>query len=150
MAWLLGGALIFGTVFKIQQAFREAIKTIVDFRQAIIDVGAITEATGEEMVVLEKAARDVATSTKMGFMEAAEALKILGQAGMTAMQSAQALKTVAMLTTATGASTQEAVKVLTTAINVWNMSAKESTASVTSSPPPSILQIGDRGPGHVL
>ncbi len=127
MAWLAGGALIFGTVFKIQQAFTETIGTMFKFKQAMIDVGAITEASADEMVILEQAARKVATSTKMGFLEAADALKILGQAGLTAKQSAQALETVAMLVTATGASTQEAVKVLTTAINVWNISAKEST-----------------------
>ena len=127
MAWLVGGALIFGTLFKIKQAVTETIKTIIDFRQAIIDVGAITEATADEMGLLEKAARDVAITTKMGFMEAAEALKILGQAGMTARESAQALKSIAMLVTATGASSQDAVKVMTTAINVWNLSAKEAT-----------------------
>lgn len=127
MAWLLGGALIFGTVFKIQQAFSEAIGTIFKFSQAIIDVGAITNASAADMKILEKAARDVATSTKMGFLEAADALKILGQAGLTAKESAEALKTVAMLVTATGASSQEAVKVLTTAMNVWKLSATEST-----------------------
>lgn len=127
MAWLLGGALIFGTVFKIQQAFSEAIGTIFKFRQAIIDVGAITNASADDMKILEKAARDVATSTKMGFIEAADALKILGQAGLTAKESAEALRTVAMLVTATGASSQEAVKVLTTAMNVWKLSAQEST-----------------------
>jgi len=127
MAWLVGGALIFGTVFKIQQAFSEAIGTIFKFRQAIIDVGAITNASAGDMKILEKAARDIATSTKMGFIEAADALKILGQAGLTAKESAEALKTVAMLVTATGASSQEAVKVLTTAMNVWKLSATEST-----------------------
>jgi len=127
MAWLLGGALIFGTVFKIQQAFSETIGTMFKFRQAMIDVGAITEASAEEMKIMERAARDVATSSKMSFMETADALKILGQAGLSATQSAQALRTVAMLVTATGASSQEAVKVLTTAMSVWNLSAKEST-----------------------
>ena len=127
MAWLLGGALIFGTVFKIQQAFSEAIGTMFKFSQAIIDVGAITNASAGDMKILEKAARDVATSTKMGFIEAADALKILGQAGLTAKESAEALKTVAMLVTSTGASSQEAVKVLTTAMNVWKLSAQEST-----------------------
>lgn len=127
MAWLLGGALIFGTVFKIQQAFTEAIGTIFKFRQAIVDVGAITNASVDDMKLLEKAARDVAVSSKMGFMEAAEALKILGQAGLTAKESAETLKVVAMLVTATGASSQEAVKVLTTAMNVWGLSSKEAT-----------------------
>ena len=127
MAWLVGGALIFGTIFKIQQAFREATSTLMKFSQAIIDVGAITNASAGDMKVLEKAARDVATTTKMSFLEAADALKILGQAGLTAKQSADALKTVGMMVSATGASAQEAVKILTTSMYVWNISAKDVT-----------------------
>ncbi len=125
LAWMAGGALIFGTVFKIQSAITETISTMMKFSQAMVDVGAITEASASDMVVMEKAAREVATSTKLGFLEAAEAMKILGQAGLSARESAATLKTVAMLVTATGASSQEAVKVLTTAMNVWNIGAKE-------------------------
>lgn len=127
LAWLAGGALIFGTIFKIQQAFREAASTLMKFSQAIVDVGAITNASASDMKVLEKAARDVATTTKMSFLEAADALKILGQAGLTAKQSADVLQTVGMMVTATGASAQEAVKILTTSMYVWNISAKEAT-----------------------
>lgn len=127
MAWLVGGALIFGTLFKVQQALLDGVGAILTFKQSIIDVGAITEASAGEMKILEQAARDVATTTKMSFKEVTDALKILGQAGLTARQSADALKTVGMLVTATGASSQEAVKVLTTAMNVWNLSAKEAT-----------------------
>ncbi len=120
-AWIASGAIIFGVLSTI----REGIQTFMDFNQGLIDAAAITQATSAGFERMRVAAMNAFTSSTMGAKEATEALKILGQAGMDATDSAIALETVFKVTTATGGSTTEVVKFLTTAINVWKLSAEE-------------------------
>lgn len=120
-AWIASGAIIFGTLGAITQALRD----FLDFNQGLVDAAAITQATASGYKRMEIAAMKAFKSSTMGAKEATDALKILGQAGMDATDSAIALETVYKVTTATGGSTTEVVKFLTTAINVWKLSAEE-------------------------
>ena len=120
-AWIASGAVIFGTLGAITQALRD----FLDFNQGLVDAAAITQATSAGYKRMEKAAISAFKSSTMGIKETTEALKILGQAGMDATDAAIALETVYKVTTATGGGTTEVVKFLTTAINVWKLSAED-------------------------
>ena len=120
-AWIASGAIIFGVITGITKALRE----FLDFNQGLVDAAAITQATSAGYKRMEIAAISAFKSSTMGIKETTEALKILGQAGMDATDAAIALETVYKVTTATGGGTTEVVKFLTTAINVWKLSAED-------------------------
>jgi len=120
-AWIASGAIIFGTI----QGLAQGLRDFLSFNQGLVDAAAITQATASGYERLEKAAMSAFKSSTMGAKEATDALQILGQAGMDAADAAIALETVYKVTTATGGSTTEVVKFLTTAINVWKLSAED-------------------------
>ncbi len=144
LEWYAGAGLIWGAFFKI----KDAIAEFLSYSQGLTDVGAITGATAAELKKMDVVARDVATHSTMGFQAAAESLKIMGQAGMTASESMSTLGTVSKMTTATGASATDTVKLLTTAMNVWSISADRSAEvgnAMAAALNYSKLEIGDLG-----
>lgn len=122
LIWYSGLGLVVGALYEIRNALRKAF----DFTQEIRNAGAIIGATSSELTAMQQAALEVGQTTTMSANEAAKALELLGQAGLSASQAIGALDTVAMLMTATGASAEEAVRGITTAMNVWNIEADQS------------------------
>jgi len=120
-AWIASGAIIFSAISGITKS----LQGFVDFNQGLVDAAAITQATASGYERMEAAAMSAFKNSTMGIKETTEALKILGQSGMDAVDSAIALETVYKVTTATGGGTTEVVKFLTTAINVWKLSAED-------------------------
>ena len=120
-AWIASGAVLFGTI----TAIGTSIKTFVDFHQDLRDTAAIVQATTTGYEKMEKAAVKAFLNSTMSLKDTTNALKILGQTGMEASESAIALETVYKITTATGGDMATVVKFLTTAINVWKLGAED-------------------------
>lgn len=120
-AWIASGAVLFGTLATIGQA----VKNFVDFHQDLRDAAAIVQATTTGYQKMEEAAVKAFRNSTMSLKDTTNALKILGQTGMEATDSAIALETVYKVTTATGGDMTTVVKFLTTALNVWKLEASD-------------------------
>jgi len=114
--WYLGTTLLLGTGYKLAEAFQKAF----DFTQQVRDAKAVIGATESEFVRMQEAVLNVGKNIAVSAQDAAEAIKVLGQAGLTAEQAISSLDTVAGLIVATGGDMNETVKSVTTVMNVWN------------------------------
>lgn len=70
----------------IGAGFKTLVDTIGAFEEQMSAVKAVTQAGVADMARMEKAARDLGASTKFSAAEAAEGMKLLGQAGFDATQ----------------------------------------------------------------
>lgn len=68
-----------------------AIRSATSFQKSMNMVGAVTKATGEEFVKLEKLAKDLGAATEFSASQAAEGMKFLGMAGLSVNQIMGAL-----------------------------------------------------------
>lgn len=68
-----------------------AAKLGIDFERSMSEVQAVTGATGEELKELESIAREVGKTTNKSASEAAQGLKLMGQAGWNVTESQEAL-----------------------------------------------------------
>lgn len=110
----------------ITNALRGGFTAIVDYDQGLKDLQAITQATTAEVRIMAIAIKDVASKTKFSASETANAMRILGQAGLSAAESIAVLPAVANLATGTLASMETAVDLVTTAIRVFGIQATQS------------------------
>lgn len=83
-------------------AFAGVVKGAANFEQAMSKVQAATGATKEEMVALEKAAKDASASSQFSSVETASALENLAKAGLNATEAIGALPPVIQLAEAGG------------------------------------------------
>ncbi|RWI88171.1 MAG: phage tail tape measure protein [Mesorhizobium sp.] len=86
---------------------------------------AITASTNGEMAVMEDRLLSVAEKTKFTANEIAEAATLMGQAGMSAGEVAEAIEPVSKLATAAGTELKNAVDVVTSALNIFNLQTGE-------------------------
>ncbi|RWM27920.1 MAG: phage tail tape measure protein [Mesorhizobium sp.] len=86
---------------------------------------AITASTNGEMGVMEDRLLSVAEKTKFTANEIAEAATLMGQAGMSAGEVAEAIEPVSKLATAAGTELKNAVDVVTSTLNVFNLQTGE-------------------------
>ncbi|RWD47486.1 phage tail tape measure protein [Mesorhizobium sp.] len=86
---------------------------------------AITASTNGEMGVMEDRLLSVAEKTKFTANEIAEAATLMGQAGMSAGEVAEAIEPVSKLATAAGTELKNAVDVVTSALNIFNLQTGE-------------------------
>lgn len=77
-----------------------AAKTGIEFEKSMSEVQAVSGATADEMVVLEKAARDAGASTDKSAKDAADALQYMALAGWDVEDSQQALMPILKLSSA--------------------------------------------------
>ena len=63
-----------------------AVRSAVSFQASMNMVGAVTKATGEEFIKLEKLAKRMGATTQFSASQAAEGMKFLGMAGLTVDQ----------------------------------------------------------------
>lgn len=103
----------------------QGIRTAVDLEAAFKNIQAVTVTTSKEMQGLEKQIKDVAAASKFNSIEVANAALILGQAGLNAKQTGDALKAVSTLAVASGSSMAEAVDLVTSVIGVFDKKASE-------------------------
>lgn len=82
--------------------FDSAIESSAGLESALVEVGAVTGATTEQMKALKAAAEDAAHTTKFSALEAAKGLTELGRAGFNADEAVKALPATLHLAQAAG------------------------------------------------
>ena len=101
------------------------VRNSVELESAFRNIQAVTVTTSKEMVGLETRIKDVAAASKFSSVEVAQAALILGQAGLNAKQTGDALKAVATLAVASGTSMAESVDLVTSVLGVFDKKASE-------------------------
>ncbi|WP_353646951.1 phage tail tape measure protein [Mesorhizobium sp. WSM2240] len=86
---------------------------------------AITATTNTEMSRMEERLLSVSEKTRFTALEVSEAATLMGQAGMSAGEVAEAIEPVTKLATAAGTDLKAAVDVVTSALNIFNLQASE-------------------------
>lgn len=135
-------------MFAVTGEFRNTITTLLDLNQAIHDTLAITGASPKNFKDMEQAAISMAKSTKFSAVEVATAMKTLAQAGVSGQDLIPVTNVATMLATGTGATIEQASKILTTGMNVWKIDAKDSIGIanvLTGALNASKLEIGELG-----
>lgn len=115
--------LVADAVMFAQQAFDNAVESIVDYDQALKDLQAITGATGSEVEKMSKTILEVASTTKFSATEIADGMKTIGQAGFTAAESIEVMGGISNLATGTLSDMNTTVDLVTTALRVFNIEA---------------------------
>lgn len=115
----------------VMTGIQAGITTAIELEAAFRNIQAVTATTKTEMVGLEQAIKDTASSSKFTALEVAEAALILGQAGLSAKQTADALPSVIVLATAAGTSLANAVDLVTSIVGVFDKQASD-TADVAN------------------
>jgi TP901 family phage tail tape measure protein len=126
----LGTSLV--GAFAIKAVVSDAIRTIVQFDQAIADLGAITGTTGKSLDAFKKQVLAVSAATGKGASEIAKAFQIVGSAQPELLKSAKALgevtKQAVLLAQSGGLDVPNAANALTLAMNQFGASAKDAAA----------------------
>lgn len=115
----------------VRNAIGAAIGYSIDLEAAFKNLQAVTAITKTEMLGLEDQIKRVAGTTKFSALEVADAALILGQAGLSARQVAEAIKPVVDLATASGSTLAQAVDIVTSVVGVFNVTTGE-TADVAN------------------
>lgn len=133
-------------IFAVGSEFRTAATTLMDFNQALHDTAAIANASPEALKRMEDSAISMAKNTKYSAVEVMEAMKLLAQAGVSDGDLPEVTRVATMLATGTGATFDQATKVLTTGMNVWNIAGEKSiyvANTLTAALNASKLEIGE-------
>ena len=113
---LIGGALL----------LRSSIGILASFSQEMSTVGAVSNATADELARLEERALSLGKTTRFTATQAAAGLTELARAGLQVDQSIEAIGTSLTLAQAGGVSIADAAAVTTTALKVFNIEAANS------------------------
>lgn len=113
-------------LYRLISGFQAGVLEIVNFDQALKNLQAITGATDQEISAMGERIKDVATTTKFSTVEVAEGMVLLGQAGLTASESMQAIQATSDLATGTLSNMQLTTDLMTTTLRAFNLQAVES------------------------
>lgn len=111
------------TLFAVMGEISNGISSYYELEKKITDMAAITGANAEEQKKMSTAAREAGNTTAVSAEEAADAMRLLRQAGYDTTQTIQTLKTVTMAMTTTNDSAALTTDLLTTAMAAWNIPA---------------------------
>lgn len=106
--------------------FRDSIREIIDFDQAMKSFQAITVATTNEVASAKAAIQSLSKATGIAPSELANTLVLLGQAGFTAAEGIESLRAVVALSIGSASSLDSSVQLLTTIIRAYNMETSKS------------------------
>jgi len=113
-------------LFAMTTQIRDSISSVLDLNQALHDTAAISGASVEEMQRLERVALNLAASSKFTAQGIMDVMKTLAQAGVNANQMPDVTKATVMFATGAGATPDQAVKLMTTSLNAFEIEAKDS------------------------
>lgn len=113
---LIGGALL----------IRSSIGILASFSQEMSTVGAVSNATADELRVLEERALSLGKTTRFTATEAAQGLTELARAGLSVDEANKSIGTSLTLAQAGGVSIADAAAITTTALKVFNIAAGDS------------------------
>ena len=94
-------------------AFGGAVKTTIDFENAMAEVGAIAGATSEDLQRMSDKAREIGSNTQLSASEGAEAMKLLAQAGYDVDKSIKTVDSTVNLSIASNIGLAESTSILT-------------------------------------
>lgn len=117
-AALLGNYLVMGQIFRL---FSFGAGFVLEFDKALHDLAAVTDTTDTQMVGLTETLINVSKATKFTAVEVANAATIMGQAGFSADQIAESIKSVTLFATAVGSDLSQAADTVTSVISVFNL-----------------------------
>ena len=124
---MLAANAVQGTISKVGDLAKSVIEIGSSFESSMSEVAAISGATGADLELLEKTAREFGASTQFSATEASQALKYMSLAGWDANQSASALGGVLDLAAASGMDLAQASDMVTDYLSAFGMEASEST-----------------------
>ncbi len=101
--------------------FEQSITSAARFERQMNRVEAVTNATADEMAVLEQAAEEAGSTTEYSAVQAAEGLEILGRAGFNARQSVELLPSVLAVAAAEGVDLAEAAGMISDTLAVMQL-----------------------------
>ena len=133
-------------LFLISGEFQTAYRSVTDFNQALHDTAAIANASNSQMAKLSEAALQISTHSKFSAAQVMESMKMLAQSGVESKDIPEVARAADFFATGTGSTAQQASQVLTTAMNVWKIEAKDSTKItniLTAALNASKLEVGD-------
>jgi len=103
----------------------DILKDTGEYGDLLAQVSSVSGSTASSLSKLDKELRDVGTSTKFSMMEVAKAAKILAQAGFRGDEVIEAIRPVSLLATATSASVEESVSLVSTVVRAYKLSVTE-------------------------
>ncbi len=112
----------------LERGFRAVTGAVVELDKSLVSIQAVANATAEDMVTIENAIKNVATTTKFSTAEIAEAAQVLAQAGIGPDSIAATLESVANFASATNASLAIAADLVSTMKNVFKELSVEDIA----------------------
>ena len=112
-------------VQKLFQIISDGVKTIKDFEQQMATVKAITGATGEEFLKLEKSAKDLGSSTEFTASQVGKLQEEYAKLGFSTQEILDASEATLELATATGSDLAQSAKVAAATINGFGLEAKD-------------------------
>jgi len=112
-------------MFAVSGQVREAIAATLDFNQALHDTAAIAGSSVDEMKQFEKLAVSIATSSRFSLAQTTEIMKTLAQAGIKANDMPDMTKATALFATGAGATPAQAVDLMTTSLNAYELKAQD-------------------------
>lgn len=119
--------LIRGVFFTIRNQITTSVSELIKFNQALADTAAISNASEEGVKKFGLAAQMIARTSKMDLKEVMQLMNLLAQSGVSEKDVPLVSRVTAMFATGTGSSAENAVRVMTTALNVWNIEASKSS-----------------------
>ena len=128
---ILSGYAISGSIaYGIGNMFAQAVVNVVKYDQALHDLKAITQASSAQTEEMGNKILQVSMSSKYSILEVTEAMKNLGQAGLTAQQTMEAIKPVTQLATATGSNLKQVSDLVTSVVESFDIPYEETTKVV--------------------
>ena len=129
--------------------FTGAITTAISFEEKMAEVGAIVNASAEDLGRLSDKARDIGKNTKLSASDGAEALKLLAQAGYDVDDSISTVDSTVNLAIATNMELAESTGILTSILKAYNLEVGQSTrvtdilSKTASSSNTNVSQLGE-------
>ena len=105
-------------------AFGGAVKTTIDFEKAMAEVGAIANASAEDLQRMSDKAREIGSNTQLSASEGAEAMKLLAQAGYDVDKSIKTVDSTVNLSIASNIELAESTSILTSIMSAFGLSAE--------------------------
>ncbi len=122
----LGAKMSLGLTTPITLIGKKAIQATADFESAMSEVGAISGATGDDLIALENKAKQMGESTKFSASESAEALKYMAMAGWKTGDMLDGLEGIMNLAAASGENLGATSDIVTDALTAFGMKASDS------------------------
>lgn len=116
-----------GALFAVSNAFQQGVGDLIKYNQGLADTAAISNASTESMNKIGEAAKNIARNSKESLPEVMKMFNLLAQSGVNEGDVPAVGKAINMFSMGTGSSMENAVRVTTTALNVWNYEAKDTT-----------------------